>query len=224
MVTVVWATVPSSDFALSETLGVAPDATFECERIIETGAETVMPLLWAHGVDRETVERGFEHDRSVARFECLASFDHEFLYRMEWVRQVHLVLQILTSTNAAVLDATGDSEQWVLRIMYPHRSELSATNAFCERHQLSFRVERIQQLSDAVERRYGLTDEQFTALAVACEEGYFEVPRQADLKELATKLGITHQALSERLRRGHEMLIEKTLLTNGSAQFVSQPE
>ncbi|UPM41983.1 helix-turn-helix domain-containing protein [Halocatena salina] len=219
MVTVVWATLPASDFALSETLSVAPDATFECEQIIETGSGTVMPLLWVRGVDRETVERGFERDHSVDGFECLASLGNEGLYRMEWIRQVRLVLQILTSTNATVLDAAGDSEQWTLRIMYPQRSELSETNEFCERHRLSFSVERIRELSEEVVGQYGLTEEQFNALTIACESGYFDVPREVDLDELATELGISHQALSERLRRGHEVLIKETLLIDGSSQF-----
>lgn len=219
MVTVVWATLPASDFALSETLSVAPDATFECEQIIETGSETVMPLLWARGVDRETVERGFERDHSVAGFECLASLENEGLYRMEWIRQARLVLQILTSTNATVLDAASDSEQWTLRIMYPQRSELSETNELCEQHRLSFSVERIRELSEEVVGQYGLTEEQFDALTIACEAGYFDVPRAVDLDDLATELGISHQALSERLRRGHEVLIKETLLIDGSTQF-----
>lgn len=219
MVTVVWATLPASDFALSETLSVAPGATFECEQIIETGSGTVMPLLWVRGVDRETVERGFERDHSVGGFECLASFENEGLYRMEWIRQVRLILQILTSTSATVLDAAGNSEQWMLRIMYPQRSELSETNELCEQHRLSFSVERIRELSEEVGGQYGLTKEQFDALTVACEAGYFDVPRAVDLDELATELGISHQALSERLRRGHEVLIKETLLIDGSSQF-----
>lgn len=219
MVTVVWATLPASDFALSETLSVAPDATFECEQIIETGSGTIMPLLWVRGIDRQTIERGFERDQSVAGFECLASFDNEGLYRMEWVQQVKLVLQILTSTSATVLDAAGDSEQWTLRIMYPQRSELSETNEFCEQHRLSFSVERIRELSEEVLGQYGLTDEQFDALTIACEAGYFEVPRAVDLDDLATELGISHQALSERLRRGHEVLIKETLLIDGPSRL-----
>lgn len=219
MVTVVWATLPASDFALSEAFSVAPDATFECERIIETGSETVMPLLWARGVDRETVEQGFERDHSVDGFERLASFEDEGLYRMTWIRRVRLVLQILSSTRATVLDAVGDNGQWTLRIMYPQRSELSETNEFCEQHRLSFSVERIRELSDEVVGQYGLTDEQFDALTIACEAGYFDVPRAVDLDDLATELGISHQALSERLRRGHEVLIEETLLIDGPSHL-----
>jgi len=36
----------------------------------------------------------------------------------------------------------------------------------------------------------------------ALELGYFETPRQITLKDLAAEMDISHQALSERLRRG----------------------
>lgn len=212
MVTVVQATIPAAEFALNETFSAVPDVVFECERIIENGKQTVMPLIWARGAGHTALETGLKRDQSVDQFECLAVFDHAFLYRMEWIEQVQLVLQILTNTNATVLDAAGDSEQWTLRIMYPYRNNLSETNEFCDRYELSFDVERIRELSSETVDRYGLTDEQFNALTVACEMGYFDVPRNVDLGDLSDEIGISHQALSERLRRGHEMLIEETLL------------
>jgi HTH DNA binding domain/GAF and HTH_10 associated domain len=219
MATIVRATIPVAEFALSETLSAAPGAVFECERIVENGGQAVMPLIWARGTERETLESGLERDQSVDQFECLAAFDHEFLYRMEWIDQVRLVLQILTNTSATVLDVSGDNEYWTLRIMYPYRDELSETSEFCDRYELSFEVERVRELSSETAGRYGLTDEQFDALTVACEEGYFDVPRKADLGDLANEIGISHQALSERLRRGHEVLIKETLLIGSRSQF-----
>ena len=36
-------------------------------------------------------------------------------------------------------------------------------------------------------------------------------PREADLGDVADRLDISHQALSERLRRGHTNLIKETI-------------
>ncbi|MFC7008889.1 helix-turn-helix domain-containing protein [Halalkalicoccus salilacus] len=41
--------------------------------------------------------------------------------------------------------------------------------------------------------------------------GYYDVPRTVTLTELANKLDISHQALSERLRRAHANLIDRTI-------------
>ncbi|MGM0590035.1 MAG: hypothetical protein ACQETI_00155 [Halobacteriota archaeon] len=47
----------------------------------------------------------------------LAEFDDEFLYRMEWVAHVRLLLQMLTNSKATVLDARGRNDRWHLRVL-----------------------------------------------------------------------------------------------------------
>ncbi len=56
----------------------------------------------------------------------------------------------------------------------------------------------------------GLTTEQREALAVAYRNGYFAVPRETTTAALAEKLGISGQAVSERLRRGYTRLVDAT--------------
>ena len=217
MATVVRATVPASEFALSETLSGAPETVFECERIVEREG-TITTLIWVRDIDRETLEAELERDGSVDRFELLDAFDKEYLYQMEWNEQIRLLLQILTDTSATVLDASGNSDRWLLRILYPNREELSQTGEFCNGNNMKFNIQRIRGVTGAPARQYNLTDEQFKALTVACKQGYFDIPRGVDLDDLADELDISHQALSERLRRGHEVLIEETLLAHSSSQ------
>jgi predicted DNA binding protein len=45
----------------------------------------------------------------------------------------------------------------------------------------------------------------------AVESGYYGIPRDTTLEDLATDLNVSHQALSERLRRGHRALIESVI-------------
>ena len=46
-----------------------------------------------------------------------------------------------------------------------------------------------------------LSPAQQEALALALERGYFEIPRQGSLIDLSEEIGISDQALSERLHR-----------------------
>jgi hypothetical protein len=48
----------------------------------------------------------------------------------------------------------------------------------------------------------GLTAAQREAIRAAADRGYFKVPREVSLKELAEQLGVSEQAVSQRLRRG----------------------
>ncbi|WP_254544275.1 bacterio-opsin activator domain-containing protein [Halomarina pelagica] len=212
MATVTRAKIPAQEFALYETLRAVPDVEFECERLVESGEGVVMPLLWARGADPETLNEAFETDPSVSNVRLVGEFDEELLYRMNWIEQVHLVLQMLTTLHATVMDAYGDDQWWHLRVLFPDRAALSRTNDFCESRGLTFEVVHVREMRDDPVGRFGLTNEQYEALTMACERGYFRVPRETGLDALADDLDISHQALSERLRRGTEALVEETLL------------
>ena len=212
MATVTRAAIPADEFALRQTLANLPEANFECERIVESGNEAVMPLIWARDVDQEALESQLDDDPDVDEYSLLADFGTEMLYRMVWVDHVRLVMEMVTTLEATVMNAYSDGTRWELRILYPDREALSRTNEFCESHGLTFDVLHVREMDGEPSGRFGLTQEQYVALTNACEQGYYSVPRETDLDELAKELNISHQALSERLRRGTEVLIEEALL------------
>jgi predicted DNA binding protein len=64
----------------------------------------------------------------------------------------------------------------------------------------------------SVTGEFGLTAAQREALTLAFESGYYEVPADVTLDSLSEMLGITSQALSERLNRGTKQLIGSTVI------------
>jgi len=215
--------VPAEEFALYETLSSSLDVEFEVERIVETGEEAAMPLVWVRGADQEAVSDAFESDPSVQGIELLSAFDDEQLYRMDWVADVDLVLQMLTNSEATITDAYGTDGRWHLRVLYPDRESLSKTTEFRDEEGLTFDVTAIREMEGEPVGRYGLTAEQFEALEAALEAGYYEVPRDVDQNELAEELGISHQALSERLRRATGALVEDALLVGAVPDHDGNP-
>lgn len=205
-------TVPAEEFALRDAVESVPDMEFEIERVVDTGEGTVMPLLWVRGVDRHRADEAFAADATVAETELVGDFDEELLYRMEWSDRVDLLLRMVTNHRATVLDAFGTRARWQLRVMYPDREGLSATHEFCHDHGLSFDVESVREMDGEPAGRFGLTADQFRALTTAAERGLFAVPREVTLEELAEEFDVTHQALSERIRRATGALVEDALL------------
>lgn len=212
MPVIVRATVPASEFALYHVLDTLPDVRLEVERIIKSGEHAVMPLLWVRGVDLAPVQRAFADDESVRDVTLLAEFEREYLFRVEWLDRIRLLLQMITNSEATILDAHGRSDRWQLRVLYPSHEQLSTSHEFCDEHGLTFDIESIRELDAAPAGRYGLTEEQYQALVLAAERGYFQVPRAVSLEAVAAEIDLSHQAFSERLRRGIEALIEDTLL------------
>jgi predicted DNA binding protein len=215
--------VPAEEFALYEALASSPDIEFEVERIVETGEEAAMPLVWVRGADQEAVSDAFESDPSVQGIELLSAFEDEQLYRMDWVADVDLVLQMLTNSEATITDAYGTDGRWHLRVLYPDRESLSKTTEFRDEEGLTFDITAIREMEGEPVGRYGLTSEQFEALEAALEAGYYEVPRDVDQNELAEELGISHQALSERLRRATGALVEDALLVGAVPDHDGNP-
>jgi predicted DNA binding protein len=85
-------------------------------------------------------------------------------------------------------------------------------------HGIDFDVMNIHDLTGHSGSRVGLTDCQQMALQVAAERGYYTVPRETTADELAEEFGISHQALSERLRRAHGNLVHQILGTRNEGE------
>ena len=211
MPTIVSGTVPADEFALDYSLETLPELMFEIERIVSTGDRAVMPLLWIRGASREAVEGTLEDDPTVDNVTLVGDFDEEWLFQMEWIGHVDLIVQMLTNSEATILDAVGQKNRWKLRVLYPRRESFSQTHTFCEEHGLDFDVESIRELDSEPAGRYGLTRDQYDVLATAVSMGYFQVPREVTLQELAEEFDVSHQAISERIRRATNALVEDTL-------------
>lgn len=209
--------IPADEFALYEVLSSLSDVEFEVERVVQSGDEAAMPLIWVRNAEQEAVESAFENDPSVQELTLLSAFDDELLYRMQWISEVDVVLQMLTSSEATITDAYGTDGRWYLRVLYPDRDSLTKTIQYVDEQGFTFDVTAIRQMEGEPAGRYGLTKAQFEALTTAVETGYFEVPRGIEQSDLADTLGISHQALSERLRRGTGALVEDALMVGATA-------
>jgi predicted DNA binding protein len=207
-------TIPSSEFVLRETLAAFDDLELEAERVVAHD-ERIAPLVRARSstADGEAVAAAVRDDSSVADVEVLADLDDECLFRMKWTQQTEALLRMLVAEEGVVRSLTGSAsrDRWDVSVLFPERAAVSRTHEFCEKAGLTLTTKRIYSLDEGTESQFGLTHEQQEALVAGVEQGYFDVPRRATAKELSDALGISHQALSERFRRGHKTMIESAL-------------
>jgi predicted DNA binding protein len=212
MSTIVEARLPADQFALEQTLSGVPGATFEIVRLVANGTDRLMPFLWATADDPDALVDALEADPSTENIEMLTELTDEFLFRMEWMAHIRIMVYIMIEEEGTILDAYGKNERWELRILFPEHDSVSATHEFCDDYDIDLEFGRVYQLSESLRRgQYGLTDDQYDTITDAFEAGYYEVPRDVTLTDLAAENDVTHQALSERIRRGHRMLIRNTL-------------
>jgi predicted DNA binding protein len=212
MSTIVEATVPADQFALSSTFDRVGNVEFRVVRLVAHGSDSVMPFLW---VDCDDLDRLFDamgEDESVSEVEILAKFDDECLLRVDWGARVRVFTSLFGEEDATILDASGYEGTWHLQVFFPDHDLVSATYENWDEYGIDVSIERINHLSDNSEYGHlGLTERQYETLVGAYEAGYYDVPREINQEELAQHFDVSHQALSERLRRAHGTVITNAL-------------
>ena len=212
-------TIDSEQFRLGHVLSNGGNLRFELERIVPT-ASRIMPFVWVSTDEKpeDVLPRFEERVRDSAQVLELLALDRVTdggLYRIEWDEQTEGPIQALAETEATVLEAYGD-RAWTFRVRFTDHDRLSEFHNYLTDHDITIHIKRTYTFTEESARRrdFGLSNEQREALVLALRRGYFATPSEASLDELAEELGITKQAVSNRLRRGNEKMLRPLLLSS----------
>ncbi|WP_276300222.1 helix-turn-helix domain-containing protein [Halorussus lipolyticus] len=206
-------TVPGEDFLLEWTLDSVPEMRVEIERVAVEDDE-VTPFFWVAGDDFEAFEAALADDPTVEDVTTLEEHaDGERLYQVTWRENAKGMVYAVSEADATILEATSENDNWEVKLLFPDEESLSDFQEFSAAHDLSFELRWLHDSahSEAL-GQYEVTDEQREALVTAYRKGYFEVPGEVSLGELADELGISKNAASSRLHRGYSNLVENTLI------------
>ncbi|MCU4924410.1 helix-turn-helix domain-containing protein [Halobacteria archaeon AArc-dxtr1] len=210
MTTITEVSISADEFALAETLRSVSDLELRVESVVAEGPSRTMPLVWFSNTDRATLEETLAADPSVETHRRLleASDGEEWLYRLGYTDQVDDICHCIFDYDGAILDARVSEERWTLRLLFPQREDLSDAMGAVEERGVVTDIRRMVEADQNadLEATAALTDAQQEAISEAYRQGYYDVPREISLEDLATKLDISHQALSERLRRANRVL------------------
>ncbi|WP_254532732.1 bacterio-opsin activator domain-containing protein [Natrinema gelatinilyticum] len=204
--------LPTSAFALEETLATVPNAVIEIERVVAS-EEMLTPHFWVSKVPDKDFEEATESDPSVRDLRRLDSFDNATLYRAEWTENIESVVYAYREIGAVILEAVGTEDTWNVHMRFDDHSQLTMFRTHCEDSGIPFQVKRLHEVTQpSPAHQFGITEKQHDALVKAWEAGYYESPAESSLDEVASTLGISQQALSQRMRKGYDRLIANTLV------------
>ena len=204
--------VPLDAVALSETLSVVPAMRMEIERLATHSREWVMPFVWVSGDDFEAFESALADDPTVVEFSLVDDFDGTRLYEIEWVESVANLVDEVVDQHGTVLEASASSDGWQFKIRFTAQSQVETFREHFDEQGVRFDVQQLTQPDAPRQSSFGLTDNQRETLVLAQREGYFEIPRATSLSQLADRVGVSSNSLSERLRRGMDALVETALV------------
>ncbi|WP_336133584.1 helix-turn-helix domain-containing protein [Natronomonas amylolytica] len=210
--------VPSTDFELGRILTIDGDTTIELERLVPIGEATV-PLFWVHNSTRDSFVENVQSHPGVNNAAEVDVFEDRTLFTLDWEPTDDHLIQGIQESQGQLLSAVGTPETWEFELRFPDYDVLTEFSTYCEESGISLTINYVYNPTEPdAHPWYGLTDPQREAMTLAVRMGYYDIPRGCTTKELAAELGISDQAVTERLRRGIVSLVSNTLVTAESAE------
>ncbi|WP_049899633.1 helix-turn-helix domain-containing protein [Halococcus agarilyticus] len=204
--------VTAAGFALGTLFERAPDARVDLEPAIAAPDDRVLLVIRTDATSQSEVAAALRADPSVTAVEYLADRGDGWVFGVAWDGQPRRFLARVRAEDATILSARGGGGTWTLQLLLPDRDALTRAYEAIVDCECGTELERIGTYGGGRGDRFDLTDEQREALVAAFEAGYYEVPREVTAADLADRLGISHQALSERFRRAYGQIVGGTVV------------
>lgn len=205
--------IPSADFELGRILTVEGTSSIELESLVPIGEATV-PLFWIYNATRESFVERVQGHPAVTSASEVDVFEDRTLFMLDWDANRDRVFEGIKENHGQLLSAVGTSDTWDFEVRFPNHDALTEFTTHCETAEISLEATRVYNPTKPdAGPWYGLTDPQREAITLAVELGYYDIPRGCTTKELADELGISDQAVTERLRRAIAALVNYTLFT-----------
>ncbi|WP_129112679.1 helix-turn-helix domain-containing protein [Halegenticoccus tardaugens] len=195
-----------------EVLASVPEMKLEVEQFTTTGTGNVCMFLWAWGGDFGRFESEIGRSETVADPMVIADLPDRRLYRIELAESDSMptTYPIWGELGLVLTSAVRSGDGWDVQMRFPDRDSLTRYADFCRENDFTFQLRRVLS-TDRTDASRGLSECQLQTLKLAYEEGYYAVPREISQDELAEQLGVSGQAVSERLRRATAVLIRETV-------------
>jgi hypothetical protein len=177
--------------------------------------QLLTPHFWAYAPDLDRLHAALLADESLRDVERIGVFDDAAIYRANYTEAVDREAAVFAANGGTVVRTVGTVEGWTLHVQFPGYHDLRRFFETLSDSGVSFTTQSLAQVDVAPRGvEFGLTEKQAEALAVAWELGYFGTPREGHLEDVAETLGISKQAVSERLRRAEQILVRNTVLSD----------
>lgn len=210
--------VPAEQFPLGDVLEVRQGIQIRIESMIPTG-DAMIPYFWVPNDDADAVDGALRQSPLIEEVQIVDHVEAETLFRVDWSSEVNGLIDVIEASDAVLLEAEGLGDDWSFRMRFPDHQDLSAFYRQCTDRGFTPELDEVNNpFGSSEENGVRITEPQREALMAALDMGYFAVPREVTLEELAAELGISDTAFSQRLRRGLTALLSSTLLRETSTE------
>lgn len=205
-------TIPAESFELGQAFSEFQDLTVRLERIVPLQAEP-LPLLWVANEDRSAIEAALQEHPQTKDVQYITTANDEELFEVRWQPGLNGLIRTMIETDARLLEAEGTTEEWEFRLRFATHEDLTAFNQAVTDHGIPLLLRQLHNPAESTDRS-SLSTKQRETIEQAYRRGYFNVPRDSTITDLADTMGVSDSALSQRLRRGLSVLVRETLIAD----------
>lgn len=200
----------SIDCLFERELASYPSISLEFERIVPM--EETSQYVWVVGTRRGELLTDLRSNPAVETFVLVDELPDRTLVRTRWEIEENPVFRLLADVGATITGAVGSSEGWFLSLRFLDASGISSFYTDCVEYGIELQLQQVHTTTNlGANPHYGLSSKQVNTVLEAFQRGYFRVPRDITTERLAELLGVSSQAVSERIRRGIATLVATTL-------------
>ena len=215
-------TVPSEAFLLADAMEEVPEMVVELQKVVAHSSEKLVPYLWVHHGDKEEFDAAIRRDSTLEDVVLLDEFERGSSYRGTWTENAEGIAYSYIEAGATILEATGQDDIWTLRMRFDDEDALVDFHDYCREREIPFVLNYLYHPTQPkAGGQFGLTGSQRERLVYAFQRGFFSVPRELNMSELAAELDTTQQTLSKQFRRAYFSLIESTLVVSNEAAMTN---
>lgn len=201
------------DFELGQILDLDGSSAIGLETLVPSG-DVAVPLFWAYEPIRASFTDSVERYPTVNKIIEVDAYEDRTLFKLDWDATQDHLFSCIMANDGQIISATGTATSWDFEIRFPDRAAMRDYQTCCEDAHISVDFIRIYNpTSPEGSPWYGLSDPQYDALTLAVRMGYYDIPRGCTTAELADELGISDQAVTERLRRAIAAFTQHALFT-----------
>lgn len=201
--------LPASEFAIGRVIEAVDGVQIELESIVPLGTQA-MPVLEVQDPDHDSFAQRLEEHPAVTSVVAIEQSEDTGMYAAEWTKEPGPFYQALIDHTATILSATKDDDRWTFNLRFPSHEALTAFREQINEAGIDLEVRRVSQSDQsAIPPEDGLSAVQRETLELAVSEGYYSIPRKTTTAELGEQLGVSDQAVVERLRRAMTTLGEQ---------------
>lgn len=206
--------LPTEEFALTELFEQTPDTRVELTPTVTHPDNHALLDIQTTECNRSTVETIFQTDPNIATADRYGEHTNGWIYQVTWGDHTRNLIQRLTDEDVMLLTAQAYNGQWQFRLVTPTRDTFSRVYEAVRELGYNPDCQSITSFNKQQSTASEMTDKQRETLIEAYETGYYNIPRDITSQELADRLDLSHQALSERFQRAHKRLVDSNLMTD----------